>query len=698
MIRTILGMSLGASLMALALLLAKPLLKKYLRPSMVYGLWLLVLLRLCLPLPGFLKLPVEETPERVYVTPMPIPVHTHAPAADYILPPTPMPDTQPVTEARPVTETRPAAPAPAAKAEAPRLHLHLPDPADAVLWLWALGSLALIGTHMLSYLRFASAIRKERSQAADWERALLTELDPQGHVRLYRCGAVPVPMLLGFLHPSIVLSDDTLTESELRAVLTHELTHYRRGDLAIKWFATLLLSLHWFNPLCPLIRRELDHACELSCDEAVIAALSSHERQSYGETLIRLSSERGLPRAIPATTLSEGKEHLKERLVSIMNYKKRDPLTVLLGLVCALLLVGCGAAVGGAEQVPPTPMPQPAFASDGNIWASDGNIWASDGNIWASDGDAVAIPYYATTGDAQLASDMDWAPEFTTPGNARGGEEVRVSTVDEFLEALAPETTVVLEPGVYDLGEAQPVARRYAYWKPTWDGEMELVLTNLQNTRIVSSTGDPADVSIVTPHRTANVLRMEYCYSNHMEGITLGHSVESGICAGGVVYLENSYGLYMDSCDLYGCGSIGIQMIDSSGLTVVDSLIHDCSSSGVYAQQANTIWFKDTDFVNSGEFNLLSLMNCSWVRFEDCSFRENNMGTFLTTDSSSGIVLQSCELKDNFFYDGFIYNFYSGVEIFDTDVDESQYGVFYRTYGPESVTTPIYMDGEEFMP
>ena len=44
MLRTILGMSLGAALMALVLRLARPLLKKCLRPSMVYGLWLLVLL------------------------------------------------------------------------------------------------------------------------------------------------------------------------------------------------------------------------------------------------------------------------------------------------------------------------------------------------------------------------------------------------------------------------------------------------------------------------------------------------------------------------------------------------------------------------------------------------------------------------------------------------------------------------------
>ena len=50
MMRTILGMSLGGLLMALALWLAKPMLKKHLRPSIVYGLWLLVLLRLCVPL------------------------------------------------------------------------------------------------------------------------------------------------------------------------------------------------------------------------------------------------------------------------------------------------------------------------------------------------------------------------------------------------------------------------------------------------------------------------------------------------------------------------------------------------------------------------------------------------------------------------------------------------------------------------
>ena len=91
MIRTILGMSLGASVMALALWLGRPLLKKHLRPSLCYGLWLLVLLRFCVPLPGFLKLPVAEERETVYVTPAPIPVHTYAPAVNHALLPTPDP-------------------------------------------------------------------------------------------------------------------------------------------------------------------------------------------------------------------------------------------------------------------------------------------------------------------------------------------------------------------------------------------------------------------------------------------------------------------------------------------------------------------------------------------------------------------------------------------------------------------------------
>ena len=58
---------------------------------------------------------------------------------------------------------------------------------------------------------------------------------------------------------------------------------------------------------------------------------------------------------------------------------------------------------------------------------------------------------------------------------------VEVSTVDEFLAAIAPDTEIILAPGEYNLTQATGYGRiggKYYHWESTYDG-CELVITDL---------------------------------------------------------------------------------------------------------------------------------------------------------------------------------------------------------------------------
>ena len=55
---------------------------------------------------------------------------------------------------------------------------------------------------------------------------------------------IRTPMLIGFLHPRILLPEGLADSARIRMILNHELTHYRRGDLYVKWFALLVSSIH----------------------------------------------------------------------------------------------------------------------------------------------------------------------------------------------------------------------------------------------------------------------------------------------------------------------------------------------------------------------------------------------------------------------------------------------------------------------
>ena len=78
------------------------------------------------------------------------------------------------------------------------------------------------------------------------------------------------PLLYGFIRPRIIIPMIPFTDTELRAILSHELTHYRRGDLWLKLAAVLARTLHWFNPLVHIAAARLTKECELSCDDIIL--------------------------------------------------------------------------------------------------------------------------------------------------------------------------------------------------------------------------------------------------------------------------------------------------------------------------------------------------------------------------------------------------------------------------------------------
>ncbi len=130
------------------------------------------------------------------------------------------------------------------------------------------------------------------------------------------------------------------------------MTHYKRRDMLFKWLLQVTVCLHWFNPLVYLMGREINKACELSCDEAVVSELGAEKAPEYGETLLESMAAVGrYKETLASVTLSENKKLLKERLVMIVNYRKKTALTVYASVFITALLL-CGFAFAGAYAAP----------------------------------------------------------------------------------------------------------------------------------------------------------------------------------------------------------------------------------------------------------------------------------------------------------------------------------------------------------
>ena len=174
--------------------------------------------------------------------------------------------------------------------------------------------------------------------------------------------------------------------------------------------------------------------------------------------------------------------------------------------------------------------------------------------------------------------------------------------VDEFLAAIAPGKTIKLPNGSFDLSTASDYGEEnvsdYYRWLPVDDG-YELQITNAHGLVIKGSDADRC--SIVTRPRMANVLSFRDISDVKISGLTLGHTEKPGYCEGSVVYLEAVENFEADACGLFGCGSIGLNVCDSSNVSVKNSEIFDCSQLAVHLYGCSNVSVENCDIHHCGE-------------------------------------------------------------------------------------------------
>ena len=156
--------------------------------------------------------------------------------------------------------------------------------------------------------------------------------------------AISSPCLFGLLRPTVYLTPTCTEDTQrLRHVLIHEQTHLRHGDHIWAWVRCFCLCIYWFNPLVWVAAILSKRDCELACDEAALKALGEGERFAYGKTLVDMVAFNPAPGQLleTATAMHETKKQLKERVNCIVK-KPKVFLTAAIALLLVLTVVtGC---------------------------------------------------------------------------------------------------------------------------------------------------------------------------------------------------------------------------------------------------------------------------------------------------------------------------------------------------------------------
>lgn len=150
---------------------------------------------------------------------------------------------------------------------------------------------------------------------------------------IFICDRIGTPFILGIVRPYIYLPSN-MNDEQMSSVIAHEQAHLKRGDHFWKPFAYCLLVIYWFNPLCWVAYILLCRDIELACDEKVIKDMDIEQKKIYSKTLLSFS-EPG--RLISACPLAFGEVGVKQRIKSVLNYKKPAFWITIISLVAIII-------------------------------------------------------------------------------------------------------------------------------------------------------------------------------------------------------------------------------------------------------------------------------------------------------------------------------------------------------------------------
>lgn len=272
--KTVLVLSLFGFGITAVLLVLKPITAKKLPAKWQYCVWVAVLISMVLP--SYKLIPKKEA-QKLSIVPQNQTVQTETQLQEEISPDTVVTYDTPI-EYREVNLS-------------PKIQIRL---FDLIAYIWGTGVFIFLLVVMISYFRFLC--RKNKNSVIISDNKIFSEVKNElkisKHIGLKAAADIKSPMLVGVLFPTVYIPCREIPDDNMRMVLLHELTHYKRKDLLVKWFAILVNAVHWFNPLCYLACANLSEACEVSCDMSVTKNMPEDEQKLYMQTILNLATER----------------------------------------------------------------------------------------------------------------------------------------------------------------------------------------------------------------------------------------------------------------------------------------------------------------------------------------------------------------------------------------------------------------------
>ena len=292
----------------------------------VYAMWMVVLLRLCVPITMESRLglidrqeikPVVEKTESLDTPEFMEDNNENIVENPTITVPS-VPEKQPVKLIEQLSNLEESKNTDEIKANKPEIKL---DRNQIILICWIVGAVAVL---LVALVHFVQIKRKIRFAINTKEN-------------IWETDAIKTAFVMGVINNKIYLPVG-LSLNEREMILKHERTHIRHKDPIVRIVMLIVNVVYWWNPFVWLAVWFMKKDMEMFCDEAVVRGMADYERKDYLNVLLNHSARNSGIYPV----MSFGETNTEKRIEHILNMKGKSAKT-LIAIMCFMLigLVGC---------------------------------------------------------------------------------------------------------------------------------------------------------------------------------------------------------------------------------------------------------------------------------------------------------------------------------------------------------------------
>ena len=307
--------------------------------------------------------------------------------------------------------------------------------------VWLLGSLLTGGLLAVSCLHFRRRLYKMRKlycilpPEGMVDRVYLFQKDngegergaiQKGEIPVYLVKGLESPCLAGIFRPAIYIGTDVDTDSDIfRYAVAHEKVHFLHKDHLWAVLRILSVIVYWFHPFVWIAAAASARDGEIACDHGTVQRIGREERFAYGEMLLEFSRSKGRRIYSYGTMLQPGRSELKERIVRLTEIKRIRGWAGILTVIFMIVLTGCAFTGVPAERS--EGQGNPVLTDDSgeqeNLALTDGNGGQENLALTDGSGGQEKLALTDDSGEQENLALTNNSKGQDNPGSTDGAEE-----------------------------------------------------------------------------------------------------------------------------------------------------------------------------------------------------------------------------------------------------------------------------------